>query len=145
MLNSFYLIGRVCATPELKTYNNSSGDTFTVTNLRLAVNRPFKNLDGELVPDFFNIVLWELNAKNACDFLSKGDLVAVVGRLQSRTSQLNIEVGGEAVTKKINNIDIIGERVIYLSTKGRKELNDEIDNYNQEVNNDSYSDINEEE
>ncbi len=120
MLNSVYLIGRLVDTPTLKTYNGSTN----LTTLRLAVNRPFKNSAGENEADFFNITFWDINARNTCDYCQKGDLILAVCRLQTHVSDLQVQVGGETVVKKINNLDIIGERIVFLNVSKKK-----VDNY----------------
>ena len=81
MLNSVVLVGRLVADPELK-YTPSG---VAVCTLRLAVDRRFKSAGGEKETDFFDIVCWRQSADFASNYLSKGRLVAVEGRLQQRT------------------------------------------------------------
>lgn len=81
MLNNVVLIGRLVADPELK-YTPSG---VAVTQLRIAVDRRFKSESGEKQSDFFDIVAWRQSAEFAANYLSKGRLVAVQGRLQSRS------------------------------------------------------------
>lgn len=77
MLNKVILIGRLTRDPELKyTPNGTAVATFT-----LAINRKF-NKDET---DFIDIVVWRGLAENCANFLGKGRLVAVDGRLQVRT------------------------------------------------------------
>jgi len=81
MLNRIVLIGRLTKDPELRyTPNGKAVATFT-----LAVERPFKNQDGEREADFINIVVWETQAENCAKYLEKGKLAAVDGRLQIRS------------------------------------------------------------
>lgn len=79
-LNRVILIGRVVAQPELK-YTPSGK---AVANFRLAVDRRGRN-DGENNADFIPVVAWERLAEICGEFLSKGKLVAIEGRLQTRT------------------------------------------------------------
>jgi single-strand DNA-binding protein len=81
MLNRVILIGRVANDPELK-YTPSG---VAVSTFRIAVNRPFKNQQGENEADFIDIVAWRQNAEFAANYLGKGRLVAVEGRLQIRS------------------------------------------------------------
>lgn len=119
MLNSVILIGRLVETPVLRVYE---GD-FSVTTVTLAVSRPFKNTDGEFDTDFIRIVLWDVIAKNACEYCRKGDLIAVRGRLQSKYSEVSFEKDGETLKKKISVLEVVGERVVFLTTSGSKMKN----------------------
>jgi single-strand DNA-binding protein len=60
-----------------------------VANFRLAVNRPFTNAQGEREADFIDIVAWRQSAQFAADYLRKGRLVGVEGRLQVRSYTTN--------------------------------------------------------
>jgi single-strand DNA-binding protein len=81
MLNRVVLIGRLANDPELK-YTPSG---IAVSSFRLAVDRPFTNANGERETDFIDIVVWRQSAEFAANYLGKGRLVAVDGRLQIRT------------------------------------------------------------
>lgn len=83
MLNRVILIGRLATDPELR-YTQSG---VAVTNFRLAVDRPFANQQGEREADFFPIVTWRKLAETCAHNLGKGRLIAVEGRLQSRSYQ----------------------------------------------------------
>jgi single-strand DNA-binding protein len=81
MLNKVILIGRLATEPELR-YTPSG---VAVTSFRLAVNRPVaRNEAGEQEADFIDIVAWRQSAEFAANYLNKGRLVAVDGRLQIR-------------------------------------------------------------
>jgi len=80
MLNRVILIGRLANDPELK-YTPSG---IAVSSFRLAVDRPFSNQHGEKETDFIDIVVWRQAAEFAANYLGKGRLVAVDGRLQIR-------------------------------------------------------------
>ncbi len=83
-LNRVILIGRLANDPELK-YTPSG---IAVTSFRLAVNRPMsaeaKQSGQEKQADFFNIAAWRQSAEYAAQWLSKGRLIAIEGRLQVR-------------------------------------------------------------
>jgi single-strand DNA-binding protein len=81
MLNKVILIGRVANDPELK-YTPSG---IAVSTFRVAVNRPYTNPQGEREADFIDIVAWRQSAEFAANYLGKGRLVAVEGRLQIRS------------------------------------------------------------
>ncbi|MGN7332986.1 single-stranded DNA-binding protein SsbA [Bacillus altitudinis] len=80
MLNRVVLVGRLTKDPELRyTPNGAAVATFT-----LAVNRTFTNQSGEREADFINCVTWRRQAENVANFLKKGNLAGVDGRLQTR-------------------------------------------------------------
>lgn len=81
MLNKVILIGRVTRDPELRY--TSSGNP--VLNMTVAVDRPFTNQQGEREADFIDVVVWNKQAENCANYLNKGRLVAVEGRLQIRS------------------------------------------------------------
>ena len=81
MMNVVVLIGRLTKDPELR-YTPSGK---AVCQFRLAVDRGTSSAQGEKEADFFDVVVWEKQAENCANYLSKGRLVAVNGRLQSRS------------------------------------------------------------
>ncbi|GGI95138.1 hypothetical protein GCM10010885_00930 [Alicyclobacillus cellulosilyticus] len=81
MLNRVILIGRLTADPELR-YTNSGTP---VASFSLAVDRMRPNASGERETDFINIVVWQKQAELCAQYLHKGRLAAVDGRLQIRT------------------------------------------------------------
>ena len=80
MINNVTLIGRMTRDAELK--QTPSGQSVAIFNL--AVNRNFKNSDGEREADFINCVIWGTSAENLTNWTKKGALIAVVGRIQTR-------------------------------------------------------------
>lgn len=80
MVNSVVLIGRLTRDPELRV----TGTGKNVCSFSIAVNKKFKPQDGSPDADFFNIVAWNKDADYVVNYLTKGRLVAVEGRLQAR-------------------------------------------------------------
>lgn len=81
MINNVVLIGRLTRDVELRyTPTNVAVATFT-----LAVNRNFKNADGEREADFVNCVIWNKQAENLANWTKKGYLVGITGRIQTRS------------------------------------------------------------
>lgn len=78
MLNRIILIGRLTRDPEMRY--TGSGTAFT--RFTLAVDRPYKDQNGEKLTDFINIVTWRKLAEHCAQYLYKGQLVAVEGSLQ---------------------------------------------------------------
>ena len=80
MINNTVLIGRVTKDIELKqTQANKS-----VTQFVLAVNRQFKNANGEREADFINIVAWGKTAELLAQYAHKGSQIGITGRIQTR-------------------------------------------------------------
>ncbi len=80
-MNKIILIGRLTADPELK-YTQSGK---AVTKFTVAVDREFKNKDGEKETDFIKTITWGKLAEICSEYLDKGKKVAVDGRLQIRS------------------------------------------------------------
>lgn len=80
-MNKVILVGRLCRDPDLK--NTTTGRA--VATFTLAVDRRFKNKDGQKEADFVPIVVWGKQAEFAGHYLSKGSQIGVSGRLQVRS------------------------------------------------------------
>lgn len=81
MLNRIILIGRLTRDPELR-YTPSGK---AVANFSLAVDRNRTSASGERETDFIDIVVWDKQGELCANYLGKGRLVAVEGRLQIRS------------------------------------------------------------
>jgi single-strand DNA-binding protein len=82
-MNRIILIGRLTRDPEVR-YTQSG---IPVANFSIAVDRRFKNANGERETDFINIVAWRKQAELVGEYLSKGRQVAIDGTLQMRKYQ----------------------------------------------------------
>ena len=80
MINNVVLVGRLTRDPELRT----TGSGISVATFTLAVNRQFSNANGQREADFISCVIWRKSAENFCNFTSKGSLVGIQGRIQTR-------------------------------------------------------------
>lgn len=81
MINNVALVGRLTRDPELRyTPSNIAITTFT-----LAVNRNFKNQDGNREADFINCMIWRQQAENFANWCKKGNQVGITGRIQTRS------------------------------------------------------------
>ncbi|MEI4354024.1 single-stranded DNA-binding protein [Streptococcus suis] len=82
MINNVVLVGRLTRDVDLRyTPSNQAVATFT-----LAVNRNFKNQStGEREADFVNCVMWRQQAENLANWTKKGHLIAITGRIQTRS------------------------------------------------------------
>ena len=104
-LNKVFLIGNLTKDPELRYTPNGTA----VTNLRIAVNRRFKDRSGELKEDtcFVTVTAWDKQAEICNQYLQKGRSIFVEGILQSRSWET-----GEG--QKRSTIDIRAERIQFL-------------------------------
>jgi single-strand DNA-binding protein len=81
VLNRVVLVGRLANDPELRYTPNG----VAVASFRIAVDRGRPNPDGTREADFFSIVAWQKSAEFAANYLSKGRLIGIDGRLQTRS------------------------------------------------------------
>ena len=79
MINRAVLTGRLTKDAELRTTQNG----LSVATFTLAVNRQYSKAKGDA--DFINCVIWRKAAENFCNFTSKGSLVGIDGRIQTRS------------------------------------------------------------
>lgn len=84
-LNRIILIGRLTRDPELRYTPNGH----PVASFTLAIDRPRQNAQGEKEADFIDIVAWQKLAETCANYLGKGRLVAIEGRLQIRSYETN--------------------------------------------------------
>lgn len=104
-MNEVVLIGRMTRDPELR--RTATG--VPVTSFTLAINRTFKSSDGQEA-DFIPCVVWNKVAENVERYCSKGALVAVSGRLQSRRYE-------DKDGKNVSVIEVVCNSVQFLETK----------------------------
>uniref|UniRef100_A0A7C3SNL4 Single-stranded DNA-binding protein n=1 Tax=Dictyoglomus turgidum TaxID=513050 RepID=A0A7C3SNL4_9BACT len=105
MLNKVLLIGHLVKDPEMR-YTPSG---VPVTTFRIAVNRP-KNSKGERSADFIDIVAWRRLAEICGDYLKKGRLVAVEGRLRTRFYQTPDGQKRKVVEVEAINVHFLGKK-----------------------------------
>src|SRR5690625_398709 len=85
MINQWIGTGRITRDLELKY----TGTGTAVLSFSIAVERPFKNAQGERETDFINIVAWRKTAENIAQYFKKGDGIGIVGRIQTRNYENN--------------------------------------------------------
>ncbi|MDC0977714.1 single-stranded DNA-binding protein [bacterium] len=85
--NNVTIIGRSTKDVECKTVGKDNARSM----FSLAVDRPYKDTEGKHPTDFLNIVSWGKLAQICSDYIKKGSLVLVSGRIQSRSYELNNE------------------------------------------------------
>ncbi len=110
-MNNVMLVGRLVKTPELFSTENGRKGTF----ITLAVNRSYKNQNGEYETDYLDCTLWTGIAENTAEYCKKGDTIGVRGKLQSRI------IENEDGTKS-KRIEVVADRVSFISSKPIDEL-----------------------
>lgn len=107
MINRVVLIGRLTRDPELRTTSGGK----SVCDFSIAVRKRIKPADGSADADFFRVTCWEKTAEYVANYLTKGRLVAVEGRLQSRKYQANDGSNREVVEVVADNVQSLeGQR-----------------------------------
>ncbi|HHQ0180953.1 TPA: single-stranded DNA-binding protein [Listeria innocua] len=106
MMNRVVLVGRLTKNPELR-YTPAGVAVATFT---LAVNRTFTNQQGEREADFINCVVWRKPAENVANFLKKGSMAGVDGRVQTRNYE-----GNDG--KRVYVTEIVAESVQFLEPR----------------------------
>lgn len=112
MINRVVLVGHLTADPQFRT--TPSG--VSIANFTLAVNRTFTNAQGERDCDFINVVVFRKQAENVNNYLSKGQLAGVDGRIQSRSYENN-------EGKRIFVTEVVADSVQFLEPKGNNNQN----------------------
>lgn len=115
MINRVVLVGRLTKNPDLRhTPNGISVSSFT-----LAVNRTFTNAKGEREADFINCIAFKKTAENIINYLSKGNLAGVDGRIQSRSYE-------NKKGQRVYVTEVICDSVQFLEPKNTSQKQDGI-------------------
>jgi single-strand DNA-binding protein len=110
MLNRvIFLIGRLTRDPELR-YTPAG---IAVTQFTLAVDRPFTNQQKEREADFIPVVTWRQLAETCANYLRKGRLTAVEGRIQVRSYDNN-------EGRKVYVTEVVADNVRFLESPNRE-------------------------
>ena len=110
MINRVVLVGRMTRDHELR--RTPQGDA--VTSFTLAVNRNYTSRDGQQQADFINCVVWRKPAENVERYCSKGSLVGVEGRIQTRSYD-------NSQGQKVYVVEVICDSVQFLETRAARE------------------------
>ena len=113
-MNKVVLIGRLTKDPELK-YTPGSGTA--VTTITLAVDRRFSK-DGQKEADFIPVVIWGKSAESTAQYMGKGKLLGVSGRIQTRSYEAK-DGGRRYVT------EVVAEEIKFLEWGNKNQSNDE--------------------
>lgn len=106
-MNKVMLVGNLTADPELR----STGSGISVCSFRVAVERRFKDGDGNRVTDFIPVTCWRQLADLCGRYLAKGRKVGVVGTLQMRNYE-------DKQGNKRTAYEVVADEVEFLTPKG---------------------------
>ena len=101
MLNHVSIMGRLARDPELRT--TTSGKS--VVSFTIATDRNRKDANGQNQTDWIRMTAWEKTAEFICKYFQKGSMIAIDGRLQSKTYQDkngNNRTDMEVVVEEVN-------------------------------------------
>ena len=117
MINRVVLVGRITRDPELR-YTQSN---IAVVSFTLAVNRMFADQSGERQADFIQCVVWRKQAENLARYVSKGELLGVEGRIQTRTYES--DQGTRYIT------EVVCDSVQFLESRTEGQQTDDSDDF----------------
>ncbi len=123
-MNRVSLVGRLTANPELRY---TSGQQ-PYTRFTIAIDRTYKNVQGEKETDFIGIIAWRKQAENICNYLDKGSLVSVGGRIQTGTYT-------DKEGNKKYSFDVVADNVQFLETRAQAEIRRKSERVNVQPNN----------
>ena len=111
-LNRVTIMGRLTASPELKTTPRG----VEVTSFSIAVERNYAKQGEEKQADFINVVAWRNTASFICKYFSKGSMIAIDGSLQTRSYTAN-----DGSTRYVT--EVLAERAFFTGEKRQDSTN----------------------
>ena len=111
MLNKFIAIGRIVRDIELRATANGT----SVSNFTIAIQRKFKDANGERQSDFINCVAFGKTADFVKSYFSKGDMISVDGRIQTRNYE-------DKDGKRVYVTEVVTDEVGFVG--GKKDSNE---------------------
>lgn len=121
MINSVCLVGRLTRDAELKY----TGNNIAVASFNLAVNRNFKDANGEREADFINCVIWRQQAENLANWAKKGALIGITGRIQTRNYE-------NQQGQRVYVTEVVAENFQMLESRAAREGGNANGGYNQQ-------------
>ena len=114
-MNKVILVGNLTRDPEL----TETPTGVAVCRFSIAVSRDYANAEGNRETDFFNITVWRGRAENCGKYLKKGNKVAIVGSLQTRSYEDKDGI-------KRNVTDVVASEVEFLTPRGTQVDDDDV-------------------
>lgn len=121
MINSVCLVGRMTKDAELK----HTGNNIAVATFSLAVNRNFKDANGERETDFINCVIWRQQAENLANWAKKGALIGITGRIQTRNYE-------NQQGQRVYVTEVVAENFQMLESRAAREGGNANNSYSQQ-------------
>lgn len=118
MVNNVTLVGRITRDPEVKAIGQGSA----VCSFTLAVNRTFKNQQGEYEADFINCQAFGNTAQRMQQYVRKGNLLGVTGRMQTRNYENNMG-------QRVYVTEVIANNITFLESNKQQQGNNYPDPY----------------
>ena len=106
MLNVVAIMGRLAADPQLRQTTTGKN----VASFRIACDRGRRDANGQSQADWLDVVAWDRTAEFVCKYFQKGSLIAIDGRLQSRSYQDKNGNNRTAIEIVANNISFAGPK-----------------------------------
>ncbi|MFA1738465.1 single-stranded DNA-binding protein [Lysinibacillus fusiformis] len=123
MINRVVLVGRLTKDPEVRfTPNGIASCRFTV-----AVNRTFKGQNGEQEADFINCQAWRKNAENLANFMKKGSLIGLEGKIQTGSYE-----GQDG--KRVFTTDVVADSIQFLEPRNSTGGSQGVSNHESSIN-----------
>ena len=119
MINNIVLVGRTTKAIELK--QNKNGTNYV--QFTLAVNRPYKDEQGQQQADFITCVAWNKTAETLSNYVSKGTMIGLEGRLQVRNYE------NEAGVRQYLS-EVLVNRFTFLESKKSSTIPEPVDPFN---------------
>lgn len=114
MLNVVAIMGRLAADPQLRQTTTGK----SVAAFRIACDRGRKDANGQMLTDWLDVVAWERLGEFVCQYFQKGQMIAVTGRLQSRSYQDRNGNNRTAVEIVANSLDFVGSKAAANAQQG---------------------------
>ena len=111
-MNKAILVGRLTRDPELKSTANGTN----VCSFSVAVNRRYKNAEGNYDADFINCTAWRQTAEFVSKYFTKGRMIGVVGSIQTRNYD-------DKDGKKVYVTEVAADEVYFVESKGDNNTN----------------------
>lgn len=123
MINRVVLVGRLTKDPELR-YTPSG---IATCRFQVAVNRTFQNQQGEREADFISCLVWRKQAENLANYMKKGSLIGLEGRIQTGSYE-----GQEG--KRVYTTDVVADSIQFLEPKNNTGDSQHSSNYQSSTN-----------
>lgn len=132
MINNVVLVGRLTKEPELR-YTPSG---IPMTRFTVAVNRTFSNQQGEREADFIQCIAWRKQAENLANYMKKGNMIGVEGRIQTGSFE-----GQDG--KRVYTTDVVADGIQFLEPRSNgSQTSNPTPNYQPQPQNEQYGNYN---